>query len=142
MPDTKQESPMAVVTAVPVMEMTRENVPNPGTAQWKNGVCGCCDHKGTNGEEAIEFLLKSTVVLTIFFNIFSFTPVLFVLLKQFFYSFFVSHCIVYCAIYHDRDFGTASYVLSPFNTHNHPLQCINKYTCRLWCTVLLPIFLL
>ena len=56
MPDTKQESPMAVVTAVPVMEMTRENVPAPGTAQWKNGVCGCCDHKGTNGEEAIEFL--------------------------------------------------------------------------------------
>ena len=67
MPDTKQESPMAVVTAVPVMEMTRENVPAPGTAQWQNGVCGCCDHKGTNGEEAIEFLLKSTVVLTIFF---------------------------------------------------------------------------
>ena len=66
MPDTKPESPMAVVTAVPVMEMTRENVPAPGTAQWKNGVCGCCDHKGTNGEEAIEFLLKSTVVLTPF----------------------------------------------------------------------------
>ena len=87
MPDTKQESPMAVVTAVPVMEMTRENVPAPGTAQWKNGVCGCCDHKGTNGEEAIEFLLKSTVVLTIFFNIFSFTPVLFVLLKQFLFFF-------------------------------------------------------
>ena len=96
MPDTKQESPMAVVTAVPVMEMTRENVPAPGTAQWKNGVCGCCDHKGTNGEEAIEFLLKSTVVLTIFFYIFSFAPVLFVVLKKLFYSFLfrIVSCIV------------------------------------------------
>ena len=136
MPDTKQESPMAVVTAVPVMEMTRENVPAPGTAQWKNGVCGCCDHKGTNGEEAIEFLLKSTVVLTIFFNIFSFTPVLFVVLKKLFYSFLfrIVSCIVpfttvVTAVLHHTYFHQHTY---------HPLHTIY----RLWCTVLLPIFLL
>ena len=140
MPDTKQESPMAVVTAVPVMEMTRENVPAPGTAQWKNGVCGCCDHKGTNGEEAIEFLLKSTVVLTIFFYIFSFAPVLFVVLKKLFYSFLfhIVSCIVpfttiVTSVLHHMYFH-------PQHTY-HPLHTI-YIIYRLWCTVLLPIFLL